>query len=316
MQLLYRSFSWLGADRLLWKTSARQLRILCYHGVCEDRVAGEPWIPGYFVAESAFHQQLRYLRECANVLPLAEAVVRLRENTLPERPVTITFDDGYANNLSLAYRLLKELHMSATVFLASAYTESGELYPFLKLNLLRLYSRVDFQTAPEYKSSPLQDVLAWTDPKWPEVYNRLTKDQVETLRPLTIQEVQDADSDLIEFGSHTHTHCILRNETAERRSEEICESIRKIASWTGKSVRLFSYPNGERRDFGEQDRKVLRSEGIEAAVTGIPGSNKSATDPLELRRFPVGLYHDYAGFRAEASGLRAMLLAARAGFGS
>jgi peptidoglycan/xylan/chitin deacetylase (PgdA/CDA1 family) len=313
---LYKPFLSFGADRLVWKAIPGRLRILCYHGVCEDRFADEAWLPDYFVSESAFVQQLEYLRQCAHVLPLGDAIQRLRDGSLPERAVSLTFDDGYANNLFLAYRLLTQFQMRATVFLSSAYVESGELYPFIKLRLVHMYGGTGCENAPEYKSRPLQEVADWLNERWPEVRGGLTEDQIRTLRPLTVREVQEADLDFIEFGGHTDTHCILRNETAERRKDEICCSIRKVMEWTGRPVRLFSYPNGERGDFAETDKQTLREKGIRAAVTGIAGANGSDADLLELKRFPVGLYHGSSGFRAEVTGFRSVVLGASGGMRS
>src|SRR5215469_12392916 len=116
----------------------RRLRILCYHGVCEDRLAHEPWIPGFFVTRSAFEDHVRYLATHARILPLSEAVRRLRDGSLPSRAVSITFDDGYANNMELAYPILQKYSAPATIFLSSAYMESGEIFPFLKVKLIKL----------------------------------------------------------------------------------------------------------------------------------------------------------------------------------
>lgn len=312
-QILYRSFSRLSGDRLVWRLHSKPLRVLCYHGVCEDRMAGQAWVPGFFVTGSAFERQLQYLQQNARVLPLTESVARLRDGSLPSRCVSITFDDGYANNLSLAYPLLRKYKMPATVFLSSAYMESGELFPFLKLRLIRLSGCANGAGAPSYKSDPLDAVLQWAGRWWPQVEKSLSGDQRSTLRPLTIAEVQAADPRLIEFGAHSHTHCILGNESRERRREEIRSSIHKVAQWAGRPVRLFSYPNGERGDFGETDKEALRANGIQAAVTGIGGANGRRSEMLELKRYPVGLYHDSDGFRAEVTGFRTAVLAAGRG---
>ena len=154
--ILYKSFSKLGGDRLIWKARSKYLRILCYHGICEDRLADQPWVPGFFVTASAFERQLEYLHHNACVLSLTESAARLRDGSLPPRCVSITFDDGYANNLSLAYPLLRKYKMHATLFLSSAYMESGELFPFLKMQLIRMSNRVNHDRAPSYKSDPLE----------------------------------------------------------------------------------------------------------------------------------------------------------------
>jgi peptidoglycan/xylan/chitin deacetylase (PgdA/CDA1 family) len=315
-RILYKTFAKLGGDRLLWRVRTDSLRILCYHGICENEVAGQQWVPTCFVTAAAFERQLDYLQKNARVLPLSEAVGRLRDASLPAGSVSITFDDGYANNLTLAYPLLHKYRMPATIFLSSAYMESGELFPFLQMQLIAMNGQASGLGTLLYKSDPLDKVCAWASLWWPKVKQVLTRDQLKTLRPMTIAEVRSADTQLIEFGAHSHTHCILKNETRERRQEEIVSSIRKVAQWTERPVRLFSYPNGERGDFGEEDKQVLRANGIKAAVTGIGGANHRSTDLLELRRYPVGLYHDAADFRAEVTGFRTAVLAVGRGLGA
>ena len=312
MRILYNSFSKTGGDKLVWRLDSNRLRILCYHGICQDNLAKEPWLPQYFVTASAFEKQLQYLARNSRVLPLREAVDRLRHGSLPPRCVSLTFDDGYANNLEMAYPLLRKYDMPATIFLSSAYIESGEFFPFLKLKLIQLDSGVDLAVSPlaNYKTAALDQVDRTAARWWPQVYARLSEAQRQTLRPMTVEEVKGADMRLIDFGPHSHTHCILGNESVERRRNEIQISIAKVAQWTGRPVSVFSFPNGQRGDFDEADKAVLRAQGIQAAVTGIGGANNSRTEPLELKRYPVALYHDDAGFRAEVTGFRSALLAA------
>lgn len=309
-QTAYRVLVRTGVDRMFWRLNSRSLRILCYHGVCPDNTEGLSWIPDCFVTASAFADQMRHVASHAQVLPLAEGVSRLGEGTLPPRAVCITFDDGFANNLHLAYPVLSKYGISATIFLSSAYLETGELFPFLRFKLLALSlgTAEAKRLAMDYKSAPLESVLKRSEKSWEAVRNDVTELQRETLRPLTIPELGRFDPALVEFGGHSHTHCILANETEPRRLEEIRLCTVLIRQWTGRPVRLFAYPNGGLTDFGGFDQKALRAQGIAAAVTGIAGANTADTDPLVLRRYPVGLYHDTAGFRAELSGLRSAIL--------
>jgi peptidoglycan/xylan/chitin deacetylase (PgdA/CDA1 family) len=304
---LYKSFSKAGGDQVIWHLDPGRLRILCYHGVCLDRLAGESWVPSIFVAQSAFDAQLQYLRQNAHVLPLGDAVTRLQDGSLPPRAVSITFDDGYANNLHLAQPLLQKYRMHATVFLSSAYIESGELYPFHKLKLIKQNTDVTTSEILEYKSNPLDLVMQSAEARWKQVEHRVTSDQRQTLRPLTLDEVRQADPAVLRFGAHSHTHCILKNESRARRQEEILISVRKLREWTGCPADLFAYPNGESGDFDEADKDALRAEGIRVAVTGIGGANTKPCDPLALRRYPLTLGHDAYRFRAEISGLRSMV---------
>ena len=307
---IFDSFSKIGGDHLLWRWGARRLRILCYHGVCEDRFAGQPWIPQFFVTKTAFESQLQYLTGNAHVLPLKEAINRLADGSLPPRSVALTFDDGYANNFHLAYPLLQKYRAPATVFVSTAYAESGELYPFLKLRLIRLYAggEAAVNPLPNYKSSPFDRIMECLAQWWPQVSDRLEADQRQTLRPLTVEELLALKSPLIDFGAHTHNHCILGNEAPERRKFEICTSISRMSQWAGRRISLFSYPNGQLGDFADIDKAALKSAGVSAAVSGISGANGSHSDHLALRRYPVGIFHSDGAFRAEVTGLRHVLV--------
>ncbi len=135
----------------------------------------------------------------------------------------------------------------------------------------------------------------------------VSPEQRETLRPFRVEELQQFDPQLIEFGAHTHRHPILRNESLARREWEISSSIERVSEWTGRPVKLFAYPNGDRADFGELDKQVLHSRGIQAAVTTIPGTNRFGCDFLELRRFGISLGHDRDAFVAEFAGFRTLI---------
>ncbi len=302
IDLLYKSFSKSGGDQLLWKLDTHRLRILCYHAVCEDRLANAPWLPSFFVTKSAFEEQLDYLKRNTHVLSLAEGVALLQKGALPPRAVCLTFDDGYANNIELAHPLLKQYGVPATIFLSSAYVESGDFYPFLKLKLIR-HAGID-HPLPDYKNSPVDTVIDGSMTWWPEVDSALTADQRRTLKPMTVADLMRADPQLVDFGAHSHTHCIFRNESRARRTQEIQTSIRKVTEWTGQRGRLFSYPNGENGDFDSADKEALRAEGIEAAVSGIGGANRCPCDLLELRRYPITLHHTMERFQAEVTGFR------------
>lgn len=55
----------------------------------------------------------------ANARP--SSVVRVRRGTLPQKPVLLTFDDGYKDNFTHAYPILKRYNFRATIFLVTRY---------------------------------------------------------------------------------------------------------------------------------------------------------------------------------------------------
>lgn len=132
----------------------------------------------------------------------------------------------------------------------------------------------------------------------------MSREQLDSLRPLTTDELQEFTGDLVDFGAHTHSHCILRNETAARRRQEIARSIELTVALTGRPRGLFSFPNGQPGDFGELDKASLVAGGVTAAVSTVSGANRVASDRLQLSRYSIGLAHSAAGFAAEVTGLR------------
>lgn len=98
-----------------------RLKILCYHSITAEPV-GDKWS----VPRARFAAQMRRLAEGpAAVVPLIQAVARLREGRGHDRMVALTFDDGYLDNLEHAFPVLWELGLPATLFITVAEVGLG-----------------------------------------------------------------------------------------------------------------------------------------------------------------------------------------------
>jgi peptidoglycan/xylan/chitin deacetylase (PgdA/CDA1 family) len=101
-----------------WRTVfQKNAIILIYHRVAEANV--DPWALG--VTPAHFAQQLQVLNTIANPVPLRDLVNAKSDRELPPRPVCITFDDGYADNLYAAKAALEAYRVPATVFVTTGY---------------------------------------------------------------------------------------------------------------------------------------------------------------------------------------------------
>lgn len=80
------------------------------------------------VPPERFEQQLRYLKqEGYQSITLEDLALHLtRGAPLPEKPVILTFDDGYADAYVNAFPLLKRYGFSGTFFLISAMLDQGD----------------------------------------------------------------------------------------------------------------------------------------------------------------------------------------------
>jgi peptidoglycan/xylan/chitin deacetylase (PgdA/CDA1 family) len=102
-------------------TAASPLRVpvLMYHEIA-DMAATQSSLA---VAPGVFADQLSYLRNAGfNTLTAGELAAILADGvgTLPERPVVLTFDDGYADFHSDALPLLKQNGFTGTIFMTTS----------------------------------------------------------------------------------------------------------------------------------------------------------------------------------------------------
>jgi peptidoglycan/xylan/chitin deacetylase (PgdA/CDA1 family) len=97
---------------------------LLYHRVAE--VGSDPW--SLSVTPRHFAEHLEIVRRLYNPLRLERLAQASLGSGLPGRPVVITFDDGYADNLYAAKPTLERYEVPATVFLTVGYLGEREFW--------------------------------------------------------------------------------------------------------------------------------------------------------------------------------------------
>lgn len=100
--------------------SPRGLRILMYHSIGSD-VSGDT-SDLYRITLQRFKTHLDYLQSQQSNPDLAVHSF----TTLPETGISITFDDGYRDNLEIAAPLLREHGFSFHIFVNPSFVMSGE----------------------------------------------------------------------------------------------------------------------------------------------------------------------------------------------
>src|SRR5215471_2781718 len=100
------------------------LPVMIFHRVL---LQPDPLFPGEPDA-ARFDVQLTLLKRWFNILPLPDAIRGLREERLPPRPLVLTFDDGYADNCTVALPILQRHGLSAAFFIATDYLDGGRMW--------------------------------------------------------------------------------------------------------------------------------------------------------------------------------------------
>ena len=101
-------------------TPPRTLAILSYHKIGAGPGGWDTW---YYVSEAIFEKQLTWLRDNGwRAIDCAAFLRSLREpESLPERALLLTFDDGYRTMRTVAMPILQRFAVPAIVFMPTAF---------------------------------------------------------------------------------------------------------------------------------------------------------------------------------------------------
>lgn len=93
--------------------SAAELPILMYHHLTED----ETQTSSMTITVERFRLDMEFLQQFGYTALLPSDLIEIRNGTrpMPEKPVMITFDDGYRSNYDYAYPILQQTGMRAAV---------------------------------------------------------------------------------------------------------------------------------------------------------------------------------------------------------
>jgi peptidoglycan/xylan/chitin deacetylase (PgdA/CDA1 family) len=271
------------------------LSILIYHRVL---ARPDPLFPEQVDARR-FEQQMRLLRRWFRVIPLAEAVRRLAERSLPPRAACITFDDGYADNTEVVLPILQRHCLPATFFVASGFLDGGCMWndavievvrnaPGDRLNLGRAgFGLLDIG-CPVRRRAVIDMLIAALKYLPPDERIERIKRMARRFTPtmLSSDQLIALHRAGMEIGAHTISHPILSSISNAEARAEIAGGRARLQDIIQAKVALFAYPNGKPgQDFEERHVAMLRSQGFDAAVTTAWGAARAGTDPFYLPRF-------------------------------
>lgn len=280
--------------------SRGRLLVLIYHRVHD---ATDPLFPRE-PTRGSFQWQMELLARHLQPLPLTEAVQRLAEGRLPPRAVAVTFDDGYADNESVAAPILSALGVPATFFVTTSFLDGGRMWNDTVIEAVR--------RAPAGRHGLAEAAIEPVEVGDAASRRRLVDRIIGAIKhrpPAERQRLVDAfaaavgaelPSDLMmrstqvqslaragfEIGGHTVTHPILLKLEPGQAQREIRDGKAQLEALLGRPLRLFAYPNGRPgEDYGAEHVAMARDAGFEAAVSTRRGVCTGASDRYQLPRF-------------------------------
>ena len=308
-----------------WLT-ARDLRILCYHGgALRDE---HNFSPGLFMTKGTFATRMEFLaRHRYPVLSLDEAVAKLEKGGWPRYGTVITIDDGWFGSYQIMAPILRDHRFPATLYIASYYLEKqtqvfnvAANYVLwlardrqLRLSLISDQLTGDYRLADSDQRSEARERLT----ALAEGLNGATERQklfrqlcavlglnaadLERSRIcafLSVEEARDLEKHGIDVQLHTHRHTFPSDDFDQARTE-IEDNRRSLASLGDRPRRHFCYPSGE---YERHQLSWLPQLGIVSATTVKPGFTRQGASPYELRRFLDSERISQLEFEAEMCG--------------
>jgi peptidoglycan/xylan/chitin deacetylase (PgdA/CDA1 family) len=317
----------LGLFRLARRLTPGGLRILCYHSVALENE--HAFLPKMFVSPRTFERRLTFLMDQAfPVLPLDEAVKRLRQGTLPAGATTITFDDALYGTYRIAWPLLRRSAVPATVYVTTYYVTKrapvfGLLVEYLFWKTTKPSLDLEGLGLPSAGTMVLSDAAAKARVAEAIVEHgetRCTEEQRSTLARalaerlgidydavartrlfnlMTPEEIRELAAGGLDVQAHTHRHQFPEDEVVVLR--EFADNRAVLEPLTGKRLEHFCYPSGF---WSERHWPWLTAAGFKTATTCEPGFNYRETPRLALKRFLDGEHISDLEFEAEMCGYK------------
>jgi len=268
---------------------SRNRYILAYHRIVPSALATKFNMQNsMWVSPETFNEDILWMKNRGDIVDL-ETILDYRTPT--KRPLfSITFDDGWIDNYSHAFPIIKKHNIPATIFLVTDAIETGHL--FWVEDLLYKIAQLSSEASSSKINGVLSDYFKKAAGSRPDGTNTtlLAERLAELIKPyskedrttfltglyndlgidpapmsdqiLSWSNITEMDKYGIEFGSHTHTHEILQYADNEKIEQELEISRDIIRKKTGKPVRYFCYPNARYRD---SNAKFIEQAGYEYA---------------------------------------------------
>lgn len=305
---LHRLMRYLNRDKII---------ILMYHGFTDRGVhEGIENALGLHLNIKKFKLQIEYLKKYYNIISLDQLIGHCAGDAkLAPNSVVITIDDGYKSNYALAYPILKQFGVPATIFPTADFIDKKEMLWIDRIEYainmakpdsfsLKIDKDILFFNSQDddLKKSALREIVmklkSMPHESREEIVENLErslgqklsmhKDIPEIYRPLEWNDILEmTKSGIISIGSHTLTHAILTRCSSERRKKELSLSKQLIEDKTGLNCRSFCYPNGGIGDFDCETKKLLKELGYSCGLTTVAGMNDAHSDVFELKRLSV-----------------------------
>lgn len=275
------------------------------------------FIPPMAMCEGTFIRLIERLSLIGKIIPLKDAVTQLKTSKLSSNVFSITFDDGYIDNYTIARRTLASKGIPATFFIPFNQIERNDVFWWDYLFAVIKKNRSFDQWLSEKKNGKIdaknlvnihRDRLGMSIRGLVRALNSASNDDrnrfLETVKSefggysgqrllMNWNEIKQMANSGFEIGSHTMSHIPLTDISETKAVKEITVSKHMIGKKIGKEISGFCYPRGA---YSKQLALLVQQGGYDYAVSTQFGSNTPITSPYALKRRNMSDYPDLRRF--------------------
>ncbi|MDF2425436.1 MAG: polysaccharide deacetylase family protein [Nitrosopumilus sp.] len=189
----------------------------------------------------------------------------------------ITFDDGDISVYNIAFPILKEKNIPATLFVSPLMISQGTNYWFQDLKhldheVVRQKFKLQVSDKPGLESfGPNQFLKSQTFSTIDSIIRKVKNETHPNIPSYNMSDEQLkelAESNFFTIGAHTLHHPILSNESDSISAGEILDSVRDLSILLNKKVDAFAFPNGlETIDYGSRELGIIKSSDVSVSYS-------------------------------------------------
>jgi peptidoglycan/xylan/chitin deacetylase (PgdA/CDA1 family) len=229
----------------------------------------------------------------------------------------ITFDDGYLDNYTVAFPLLKQHGLRAAFFVVSSFVGTSFVPWWDEIAYLLRHTRqttfdpglgrdriVPIQPDREMAIARIVELYKSDENRDPAGFLRLLRKHTEVNLPIDARHFLNWDEARtmaaagMEIGAHSHTHPLMGKLSVEAQKEELGRSKQILEEQIGRPITSLAYPVGSKNDFTDETKRIAKEAGYDLAFSFYGGVNPwNGGSRFDIRRGAPNPMP--AGFRAE-----------------
>jgi peptidoglycan/xylan/chitin deacetylase (PgdA/CDA1 family) len=308
-ELVRQALSAIGLTAARWRLLPRQLYCFNYHRI-GDPTSTEFNRNIFSCTAARFEDHVRCLKSRFEILSLNRLQDILDNGSAGRRPLAlITFDDGYVDNYTLAFPILRRHQVPATFFLPTAFVGTSILPWWEEVHWLarqavgstiRLAGASQpFSLRPEDAERDIRRVADFVKSRRAPVEEKLEDLRAASggRRPaaegnrlfLRWDEVREMRAGGMDFGAHTHNHLVLAHLSLADQRDELSRSKKLLEGALNEPVTAVAYPVGSADAYTPQTCETARALGYRLGFNFRRRINPlPLVDPLDVNRLAVG----------------------------